>query len=200
LSPSNFTLAFNASLTPAITSPVISALQTASAQINTAGNTGSSRMQALAGARAAFNPGQVADVLVSSCDFLSRLYQAAPMKISKILTDNGSQLTDRFTGKTKRPSGKHAFDKRGAGLEIEHRLAPPRHPQTNVGWSSDSTLASQMSSGKRGSNSGPNIKQRSPATSRPTTTASHSVRSIINPPFRRCKSGVKTSQSCSKSG
>jgi hypothetical protein len=38
------------------------------------------------------------------------------------------------------------------------------------------------------------------AASRPTTTASHSVRSIINPPFRRCKSGVKTSQSCSKSG
>jgi transposase-like protein len=78
---------------------------------------------------------------VSSCDFLSRLYQAAPMKISKILTDNGSQFTDRFTGKTKQPSGKHAFDKRCAGLEIEHRLAPPRHPQTNVGWSSDSTLS-----------------------------------------------------------
>ena len=67
----------------------------------------------------------------SSCDFVFRLYQAAPMKITKLLTDNGSQFTDRFTGKAKQPSGKHAFDKRCAGLEIEHRLAPPRHPQTN---------------------------------------------------------------------
>jgi len=68
---------------------------------------------------------------VSSCDFLWRLYQAAPMKITKLLTDNGSQFTDRFTGRTKKPSGQHAFDKRCAGLGIEHRLAPPRHPQTN---------------------------------------------------------------------
>jgi transposase InsO family protein len=68
---------------------------------------------------------------VSSCDFLWRLYKAAPMKISKVLTDNGSQFTDRFTSKRKQPSGKHVFDKRCQGLEIEHRLAPPRHPQTN---------------------------------------------------------------------
>lgn len=67
----------------------------------------------------------------SSCDFLWRLYQAAPMKITKLLTDNGSQFTDRFTARTKKPSGQHAFDKRCAGLGIEHRLAPPRHPQTN---------------------------------------------------------------------
>ena len=58
-------------------------------------------------------------------------YQAAPMKNPKLLTDNGSQFTDRFTSKAKQPSGKHAFDKRCTGLEIEHRLAPPRHPQTN---------------------------------------------------------------------
>jgi transposase InsO family protein len=67
----------------------------------------------------------------SSCDFLWRLHQVAPMKIAKVLTDNGSQFTDRFTGKGKKPSGTHAFDKRCAGLGIEHRLAPPRHPQTN---------------------------------------------------------------------
>jgi transposase InsO family protein len=67
----------------------------------------------------------------SSCDFLWRLYQAAPMKLTKLLTDNGSQFTDRFTSKTRTPSGQHAFDKRCAGLGIEHRLAPPRHPQTN---------------------------------------------------------------------
>lgn len=53
------------------------------------------------------------------------------MKISKVLTDNGSQLTDRFTSKRKQLSGKHVVDKRCKGLEIEHRLSPPRHPQTN---------------------------------------------------------------------
>jgi len=67
----------------------------------------------------------------SSCDFLWRLYQAAPMKITTLLTDNASQFTDRFTGKTPKAAGQHAFDKRCAGLSIEHRLAPPRHPQTN---------------------------------------------------------------------
>lgn len=67
----------------------------------------------------------------SSCDFLWRVHQAAPMKITKVLTDNGSQFTDRFTGKGKKSSGAHAFDKRCAGLDIEHRLAPPRRPQTN---------------------------------------------------------------------
>ena len=67
----------------------------------------------------------------SSCDFLWRLHQAAPMKITKVLTDNGSQFTDRFQRKSKQASGVHAFDKRCQGLEIEHRLAPPRHPQTN---------------------------------------------------------------------
>jgi transposase InsO family protein len=33
----------------------------------------------------------------SSTDFLRRLKQAASMKIVKVLTDNGSQFTDRFT-------------------------------------------------------------------------------------------------------
>ena len=68
---------------------------------------------------------------VSSTDFLRRLEKVAPMKIQKILTDNGSQFTDRFTAKDKRATGKHAFDVACAGLGIEHRLSPPRHPQTN---------------------------------------------------------------------
>ena len=67
----------------------------------------------------------------AATDFLRRLSQAAPMKIQTVLTDNGSQFTDRFTSKTKTPSGKHAFDQRCAELAIEHRLCPPRHPQTN---------------------------------------------------------------------
>lgn len=68
---------------------------------------------------------------VSSTDFARRVHQAAPMKIVKILTDNGSQFTDRFTSKNKKPSGKHAFDRECERLGIEHRLIKPRHPQTN---------------------------------------------------------------------
>ena len=68
---------------------------------------------------------------LSSTDFLRRLKKVAPMKIQKILTDNGSQFTDRFTSKDKRASGKHAFDVSCAERGIVHRLSPPRHPQTN---------------------------------------------------------------------
>ena len=67
----------------------------------------------------------------SSSDFLRRLARVAPMKISRVLTDNGSQFTDRFTSKTKTPSGHYVFDRTCAALAIEHRLCPPRHPQTN---------------------------------------------------------------------
>ena len=67
----------------------------------------------------------------SSTDFLRRLCQAAPMKIQTVLTDNGSQFTDRFTSRTRTPSGQRAFDQRCQALGIEHRLCPPRHPQTN---------------------------------------------------------------------
>lgn len=67
----------------------------------------------------------------SSTDFLRRLHANAPMKIEKVLTDNGSQFTDRFTGETKEPSGEHAFDRECVLLGIEHRLIKPRHPQTN---------------------------------------------------------------------
>ena len=67
----------------------------------------------------------------SSVDFLRRLKLASPIKIIKLLTDNGSQFTDRFTTKDRKPSGQHAFDKVCAAMGIEHRLAPPRHPQTN---------------------------------------------------------------------
>ena len=67
----------------------------------------------------------------SSTDFLRRLGHAAAFRITKILTDNGSQFTDRFTSKGKEPSGQHAFDLQCKAQGIEHRLAPPRHPQTN---------------------------------------------------------------------
>lgn len=68
---------------------------------------------------------------VSSTDFLRRLRAEAPMQIKKVLTDNGSQFTDRFTARNKRPTGEHAFDRECALLGIEHRLIKPLHPQTN---------------------------------------------------------------------
>jgi transposase InsO family protein len=67
----------------------------------------------------------------SSVDFLRRVYKAVPFQINKILTDNGTQFTDRFTSKDKQPTGKHLFDQQCKVLDIEHRLSPPRHPQTN---------------------------------------------------------------------
>ena len=69
----------------------------------------------------------------SSVDFLSKVQKACPVKIVKLLTDNGSQFTDRFTakGRKKEPSGNHVFDRLCKQLGIEHRLIPPRHPQTN---------------------------------------------------------------------
>lgn len=68
---------------------------------------------------------------ISGTDFFRRVHDAAPMKIQKVLTDNGSQFTDRFTSQKKEPTGHHAFDQVCAELAIEHRLSPPRHPQTN---------------------------------------------------------------------
>jgi transposase InsO family protein len=68
---------------------------------------------------------------ISSIDFLRRLKQAAPMKIKTILTDNASQFTDRFTSRSRTPSGQHVFDLSCQTMGIEHRLCPPRRPQTN---------------------------------------------------------------------
>ena len=64
--------------------------------------------------------------------FLRDLERAAPMRITRVLTDNGKEFTDRLFGLRKRPAtGNHDFDRLCADLGIEHRLAPPMHPQTN---------------------------------------------------------------------
>jgi len=64
--------------------------------------------------------------------FLRDLERACPLRIRTILTDNGKQFTDRLFGLRKRTAtGKHAFDRLCTDLGIEHRLAPPMHPQTN---------------------------------------------------------------------
>ncbi|MBP8812269.1 MAG: transposase [Laribacter sp.] len=60
--------------------------------------------------------------------FLSALQKAAPCHVRTILTDNGSEFTDRLFNRQKPASGKHEFDRLCAAL---HRLTKPRTPQTN---------------------------------------------------------------------
>ena len=64
--------------------------------------------------------------------FLRDLERACLMTVRTILTDNGKEFTDRLFGLRKRnPTGKHEFDQLCTDLGIEHRLAPPQHPQSN---------------------------------------------------------------------
>lgn len=64
--------------------------------------------------------------------FLAALHKAGPIRISKVLTDNGKEFTDRLFGsRVKRASGDHEFDQLCLALGIEHRLTKPRSPQTN---------------------------------------------------------------------
>jgi len=64
--------------------------------------------------------------------FLGCLIDPAPFTITKLLTDNGKEFTDRFCATGKRQStGSHAFDHVCADNHIEHRLIKPRTPQTN---------------------------------------------------------------------
>ncbi len=65
--------------------------------------------------------------------FLKALHKACPIRISKLLTDNGKEFTDRlFASKEREPSGNHEFDQLCQELlGIEHRLTRPRTPRTN---------------------------------------------------------------------
>ena len=68
----------------------------------------------------------------SAKGFLQRLIKKAPFNISKVLTDNGKEFTDRFSANGKRkPTGQHVFDQLCHAEGIEHRLTKPKHPQTN---------------------------------------------------------------------
>lgn len=68
----------------------------------------------------------------TAAGFLERLVEQCPLRIVKVLTDNGSEFTDRYVhGQERTPTGKHAFDRACTANAIEHRLIPPWHPQTN---------------------------------------------------------------------
>ena len=64
--------------------------------------------------------------------FLRDLHRSCPIRITKILTDNGKEFTDRlFASRARAPSGTHEFDQLCTELGIEHRLTPTKSPQTN---------------------------------------------------------------------
>ena len=64
--------------------------------------------------------------------FLMDVVEDFPGKITKLLTDNGKEFTDRFCRSGMRPpTGNHIFDHVCAQNNIEHRLTKPRSPQTN---------------------------------------------------------------------
>lgn len=71
---------------------------------------------------------------VAAC--LERFLTAFSHPVHTLLTDNGSEFTDRFAVEMKskpddKPSGRHAFDRVCAARNIEHCLTKPFHPQTN---------------------------------------------------------------------
>ena len=68
----------------------------------------------------------------SARSFLRALHKACPIRITRLLTDNGKEFTDRlFASRERQPTGNHEFDQLCAALDIEHRLTRPRTPKTN---------------------------------------------------------------------
>jgi transposase InsO family protein len=72
----------------------------------------------------------------TAAGFLKRFLKDFPHPVYTILTDNGSEFTDRFAvdmrNKPKdRPSGCHPFDLVCADQKIGHRLTRPYRPHTN---------------------------------------------------------------------
>jgi hypothetical protein len=70
------------------------------------------------------HPGRDAD---TAAGFLNRFLAHFPHRVHTILTDNGSEFTDRFAVDMKnkphdRPSGRHPFDRVCAKHRIDHRL------------------------------------------------------------------------------
>jgi transposase InsO family protein len=71
---------------------------------------------------------------IAAC--LERFLDAFAYPVHVILTDNGSEFTDRFAVDMKdkpedKPSGRHPFDRVCATRAIEHRLIKPFTPKTN---------------------------------------------------------------------
>ena len=63
--------------------------------------------------------------------FLQKVIENFPGKINKLLTDNGTEFTDRFISKEKKATSNHKFDICCKEHEIEHRLTKAFTPKTN---------------------------------------------------------------------
>jgi hypothetical protein len=88
----------------------------------------------------------------SASAFLGNLVKKAPFTITKLLTDNGKEFTDRFCATGSRtPSEEHRFGQICHKHGIEHRLIKPRHPQTNGMVEGGLMAASRRSSTRPGS-------------------------------------------------
>ena len=73
---------------------------------------------------------------ITAAGFLEHFLDRFPLAVHTVLTDNGSEFTDRFAVDKKlkphdKPSGQHAFDRICTRHRITHRLIRPFHPQTN---------------------------------------------------------------------
>lgn len=67
-----------------------------------------------------------------ACRFPRDLARACPIDIRTVLADNAKAFTDRLFGLRKRSAaGEHEFDGLCAALRREHRLTPPKSPQTD---------------------------------------------------------------------
>ena len=62
--------------------------------------------------------------------FLKSVTERFPFKVSKVLTDNGKEFTNKVFGQ-KAADNTHEFDLLCQNLGIEHRLTKVRRPQTN---------------------------------------------------------------------
>src|SRR5262249_28230393 len=72
----------------------------------------------------------------TAASFLARFLDRFPLRVHTILTDNGSEFTDRLAVDKKaklpdKPSGLHAVDQLCAKHAITHRLTRPFRPQSN---------------------------------------------------------------------
>jgi transposase-like protein len=81
----------------------------------------------------------------TAAGFLERFLDRFPLAVHTVLTDNGSEFTDRFAVDKKakpqdRPSGTHRFDRICAERAVTHRLTQPGRRPT--AWSNASTAAS----------------------------------------------------------
>jgi transposase InsO family protein len=72
-------------------------------------------------------------ITIAAC--LERFLQAFGHPVHTILTDNGSEFTDRFGDarwrKRQRGTGAHPFDQVCRAHGVNHKLTRPYHPQTN---------------------------------------------------------------------